>query len=309
MIHSLAVENIALIDKLNIEFADGLNVLTGKTGAGKSIIVGSINLVLGGRADRDMIRNGKNTAHVEAVLYIDTDALAGVFDELGIIPQEELVISRDLTTEGKNICRINGTMVNLSTLKKLMQNIVDLLGQHEHQSLLYPQNHLDVIDGYGGGEIGSLKKGISEKYAVYTALARELESLGGDEGERLKAVDYLEYQIKELDEAALRDGEEEELKEERELLANAQSISQNLCRCYELLYSGEDGLPVVPALRYCVDDISALEDYSPEYAGLSEKLKEHYYSLEDIAHEVNAFAGAWYLTKKGRKMLRSGWNT
>ena len=136
MIHSLTVRNIALIDELNIEFSGGLNVLSGETGAGKSIVVDSMNLLLGERADRELIRSGQERAHVEAVLSIEPAAFERFFEENGLEPDEELILSRDLSSSGKNICRINGTVVTLTTLKELTDQIIDLHGQHEHQSLL-----------------------------------------------------------------------------------------------------------------------------------------------------------------------------
>ena len=145
MIQSLAVKNIALIDELNIEFEAGLNVLSGETGAGKSILVDSMNLLLGERADRELIRSGQEKAHVEANICIDPAVFADFFDANELDAEDELIVSRDLSASGKNICRINGTVVSLSALKALMDRIVDLHGQHEHQSLLYAKNHLAFL--------------------------------------------------------------------------------------------------------------------------------------------------------------------
>ncbi len=292
MIHSLTVENIALIDRLHMEFAGGLNVMTGETGAGKSIIVGAISLVLGERADREMIRSGKDSAHVEAVLYLDAKVMEGICKSLDIPIDEELIISRELSAEGKNICRINGITVTLSTLKTIMQNTVDLLGQHEHQSLLYPQNHLDIIDSFGDGKIAVLKSKIAAAYATLEPLEKQLGELGGSKTERLQKIDFLEFQLNELEKAGLQQGEEAALKEERAILANAQNISQALRHCYDLLYAAEDGLPAISALKYCVDDMAAVEAFSTEYANIAEQLREHYYALEETAHEVNRLADA-----------------
>jgi len=290
MIHSLLVENIALIDKLNIEFAPGLNVLTGETGAGKSIIVNSMNLVLGERADRDMIRNGRDSARVEAILYLDRDITDPLFEKYGIQPDEEMIISRELSATGKNTCRINGSTVNLSTLKAVMDNLVDMHGQHEHQSLLYAANHIKTLDNYGGDAHFAIAEKIRKSYSELSALEKKLSQLGGDASERKRTIDLLEFQINELTEAGIQPNETEELKKERDRLANAQAISLALNQCYDALYSGENGMSVVSALRQCADRMEQVAAFSDEYSTVAENLNEHRYSLEELAHDISAQA-------------------
>lgn len=290
MIHSLVVHNIALIKKLNIEFSDGLNVLSGETGAGKSIIVDSMNLVLGERADREMIRSGQDSASVEAILYIDKDQLQDVFSTYGITAEEELIISRELSSGGKNICRINGVAVNLSTLKGLMDHIVDLHGQHQHQSLLYPQNHMEMIDGIGGENLQKIKNSISEKYDFLKTLQVQLSGLGGDEEERKNTIELLQFQIDELFAAKLAPDELEALHQEREILANAEHIASALQGCYDALYLGEHGQSILGGLKSCVDGLLPILSYDPRYAALFKKLNEYYYLLEESAHDLNGFA-------------------
>ncbi len=293
MIHSLTVENIALIDKLEIEFSEGLNILTGETGAGKSIIVDSMNLVLGERADRELIRRGKDSARVEALLFVDAKVLASVFEEYGIRPEEELVIARDISLSGKNVCRVNGSIVNLSTLKGLMDHVVDLVGQHEHQSLLYSVNHLRLIDSFGGKPIEKLKESAAALLQKLRSTEKEIASLGGDETERKQSMDLLQFQITELEGAALHEGELEELVQERNILSNAQHIMEKLGYSYNALYEGdESGLSALSMVKGCVDSVLQLAQFGTEYEALAARLEEGYYALEEVAHDIGASMGA-----------------
>lgn len=287
MIHSLRVENIALIDKLNIEFAPGLNVLSGETGAGKSVIVNSMNLILGERADREMIRAGREKAFVEAILYIDTKELAPLFAEFGIEPDEELIISRELSLSGKNVCRINGVAVNLSTLKGFMDHVVDLLGQHEHQSLLYAENHLTLVDSFGGGPIEKIKTRIAGEYQKLRDMLSRQKSLGGNPAERMQKADLLRFQVNELEQAELIEGEPEALEQERELLANAQKIAAALGSSYEMLYLAEHvDVSILSSLKSVMDELASIANYQQEYDELYRRIQDSYYALEDTAQEI-----------------------
>ncbi len=291
MLHHLIVENIALIDRLEIEFSEGLNVLTGETGAGKSIIVGSMNLILGERADRELIRRDQEKARVEALLYVTPGLFADLFEQYGIPSDEELVVSRELSVSGKNVCRINGITVNLSILKEFMNRIVDLHGQHEHQSLLYPANHVLMLDSFGGGEITALHEKIAEQYAaLHTAEAR-LRKLGGSRDERAHAAELLEFQIRELEEAQVLPGEVEALKTERRILAGAQEIATTLFAGYHALYLGDGEAPgILSALKNIVDATGRFSDLGEDYEQLHMRLADSYYALEEITHELGAQA-------------------
>ena len=199
MIQSLSVENIALIEKLQVELGSGLNILSGETGAGKSIIIDAVSFVLGERADRSLIRYGTDYAVVEAVFsdYL-TPAVKEYLDEIGIEDEEVLILNRKMTVEGKNSCRINGRVTTLSTLKGLTELLVDIHGQHEHQSLLNPNNHVGLLDGLGGEKHMKLLDKVKEAYKNYTSLKREFSSFG-DEDERVRRLDILAYQIAEIE--------------------------------------------------------------------------------------------------------------
>ncbi|HBU11573.1 MAG TPA: DNA repair protein RecN [Clostridiales bacterium] len=292
MIHSLRVENIALIDQLNIEFSAGLNVLSGETGAGKSVIVNSMNLILGERAVREMVRAGKEKAFVEAVLYLPEEVAAPLFAQYGIAPEEELIVSREVSTAGKNVCRINGNAVNLSTLKGFMDHAADLLGQHEHQSLLHPENHLALVDSFGGRQIGALKSLIAGEYQKLNGLLRRQKSFGGDPAERQNKADLLRFQVDELQEAGLKEGEYEALMQERAVLSNAQTIAAALSAGYEILYAAEHvEASVLSTIKSVMDELSAIAAYRQEYDELYRRVEESYYALEDAAQDIGKEAG------------------
>ncbi len=291
MIHSLLVRNIALIDELNIEFSDGLNVLSGETGAGKSIVVDSMNLLLGERADRDLIRSGQEKAHVEAVLYIDSSAFEAFFEENGLECSDELILSRDLSSNGKNVCRVNGTAVNLATLKALTDKMIDLHGQHEHQSLLYAKNHLSFIDNYCKDQIKPCKEKISGLYERLKEMESQLADIGGDEKERVRSMDLLSFQIQEIEEAQLSAGERDALKEERDRLNNAQSIAKALSNGYTELYlGGEEGGSALSLVQHTAAELARISGYDLQYQKTLERIQEAAYILEECAHDLRDYS-------------------
>lgn len=291
MIRSLTIKNIALIDELHIEFGKGLNVLSGETGAGKSIIVDSMNLVLGERADKELIRHGREKAYVEAELLIDSDKLKELFTRNELDADDELIISRDLSATGKNVCRINGVVVSLATLKELTDHIIDLHGQHQHQSLLYPQSHLKFIDAFGKKEITPIKQVVSELYDQLKDAQKRLAAVGGDERERAKSADLLAFQIKEIEEAGLTVGEEDALKEERDKMNHAQTITQTLLSGYDALYSGGgEETSVLSMLQEIVSRLSEISPYDEHYRSLMERLQENTYAIEECAHDMRSLS-------------------
>ncbi|MEG2360364.1 MAG: DNA repair protein RecN [Christensenella sp.] len=291
MIKSLAVRNIALIDELNIEFSEGLNVLSGETGAGKSIVVDSMNLLLGERADRELIRSGKEKAHVEAVLCINSKVFKDFFEENELDAEDEIILSRDLSVSGKNVCRINGTIVNLATLKSFTDKIVDLHGQHEHQSLLYAKNHMDFIDNYCREAVIDVKQKIVDLYAQLRAAEKSLKETGGDKKERMRSIDLLEFQVAEITDAQILAGEEDSLKEEREKLQNAQEIAEALAQGYTQLYlGGEEGGSALSLVQNIVESLSHIAMYDAQYESTLERLTESAYTLEECAHDMRAFS-------------------
>ncbi len=287
MIQSLSVENIALIDKLYVELGNGLNILSGETGAGKSIIIDAVSFVLGERADRSLIRYGTDYAVVEAVFsdYI-TPQIQEYLEEIGIEVEEVLILNRKMTTEGKNSCRINGRVTTLSTLKGLTELLVDIHGQHEHQSLLNPNSHIALLDSLGGDKHATLLDKVKDAYKNYTALKREFNSFG-DEDERVRRLDILSYQINEIEKADVKDGEEDELLEKRKRIRNMERILEALNNAKNLL-DGYDSTAVSPALKSTVSTLNMISQYDSRIDGLTERLEDSRAEIIDVADTVKS---------------------
>lgn len=284
MLQSLYLENIALIEKLGIELFPGFNVLTGETGAGKSIIIDAVNFVLGERTSRDLIRNGAARAKVEAVFSLNEgDAAFAALDALGIeYDGNELILSRELSAAGRNACRVNGTLVPVASLKSVSDTLVDIHGQHEHQALLDAENHISYLDAYCHAE--SLP--IIEKIDVIVSRRSELmlkrNSGFASEREREREMDMLRYQIEEIASANLEAGEEERLNAEKTVLLNAERIRTALETAHMALSGAEEdsALSAIDTARRSMRDIAAL---NKDYEALGDKIEELYYAAEDIS--------------------------
>lgn len=281
MLQRLFVKNVALIEELDITFAPGFNVLTGETGAGKSIVIDAVNLVLGERASRELIKHGANKAVVEAVFDIGgRPGLLPVLEEQGLECEDgELLLSRELSAAGKNICRANGALVTLAALKSITDHLVDVHGQHEHQSLLSKARHMDYLDTFGGEANLSAKAAVAEAARRCRSLREELLDGFGSEDERAREMDVLRYQIGEIERAALKEGEEEALFAERALLHNAERILEALSQSGDAV-SGEDA--ALSKLSGAWRQMQGVADFSADYAALAGRLEEAYYALEDI---------------------------
>ncbi len=284
MIYNLTIKNIALIHELVLQFEEGLNVLSGETGAGKSIIVDSMNLILGERADRELIRTGESGARVEAVFYLDNSPLSDLFEKYGVNEADELIISRELTIDGRNTCRINGAVVNLATLKEFTDRIVDLHGQHEHQYLLQSKTHISFVDAFGGVQVEQIKNSVSRLYKEYKSLMRERDMIGGSPEERARSIDLLKFVIDEIENAAVKPGEESSLREELAAMVNAEKIAGALEGCHSVLYADQDS--VLSRIARISRELEGISSYSEKYASIAERLGEIYYNLEDVAQEA-----------------------
>ena len=280
MLQRLFVKNVALIEELDVAFTAGFNVLTGETGAGKSIVIDAVNLVLGERASRELIKHGADKARVEAVFEIKgRDGLLSALEEMGLPCEEpgELLLSREMSAAGKNICRVNGALVNLATLKEITDQLVDVHGQHAHQSLLSKSRHMEYLDSFAQEEIRPWKEGVAAAAARYKQVQKELLEGFGSEEERAREMDMLRYQIQEIEKAGLYEGEEEALLGERKVLQNAARIMEAISG------EGETALSLVNAAWRQLQGIGEL---SAEYGALSQRLEEAYYALEDISYSL-----------------------
>ena len=285
MLRRIHIRNIALITEQAIEFDDGFSVLTGETGAGKSIIIESFNFVLGERASRELIKYGAQKASAEAVFVIsETEPAAAILREMELYPEDgELVLYRELSQTGKNVCRVNGTLVGTAMLKQIGDVLIDIHGQHAHQSLLDPKKHLALLDQFAGAETLRLKQETAEAYHAYTEAKRALDGSVMNERERAQKCDLYSYQLQEIEKAELRDGEEEELLDERKKLQNAQQIMEALAAGTEGL-SGEMG--ALTALTETLRQLNGIRSYGEEYETLADKLQESYYAVEDAAYTL-----------------------
>ena len=236
MLSLLHIENIAVIESADISFARGFNVLTGETGAGKSIVIDAISAILGQRAYRDMIRTGTNKASVRAV-FTDVPELSW-FAENGVEYDSETIIQREVYLDGKNICRVNGQLVTVSILHKLGIQLINIHGQHDSASLFDETNHLTFLDDFSGNY--QLRSEYSETFTAVSKLRREIERISMDEGEKLRRMETLKYQIEEIEKASLKAGEHDELEARRKVLQNSEKIADGLNDAVENLYGGDD---------------------------------------------------------------------
>lgn len=284
MLQSLYLENIALIEKLGIELFPGFNVLTGETGAGKSIIIDAVNFVLGERTSRDLIRNGAARAKVEAVFSLNEgDAAFAALDALGIECEgNELILSRELSAAGRNACRVNGTLVPVASLKSVSDTLVDIHGQHEHQALLDAENHISYLDAYCHAESLPIIEKIDAIVSRRSELMLKRNSGFSSEREREREMDMLRYQIEEIASANLEAGEEERLNAEKTVLLNAERIRTALETAHMALSGAEEGsaLSAMDTARRSMRDIAAL---NKDYEALGDRIEELYYAAEDIS--------------------------
>ncbi len=286
MISNLTVQNIALIDKLELELGNGLNILSGETGAGKSIIIDALNFVLGERADRSLIRFGTDFASVEALFsdYI-TPAILSYLEENGIDAEEVLILRRKMTPEGKNECRINGKLVTLSILKGLTELLVDIHGQHEHQSLLRVATHIDLLDSMNEEAISSLKAEVAAAHTNYISFKKEMKSLGNSD-ERARKLDVLSYQIAEIEKADIKDGEEDELLEKRRRVRNLEKILSALNGAKSTL-DGYDNTAVTAQIKSASATLSTVRDFDTKILDIVDRLDTAKTEIADISDTLD----------------------
>ena len=282
MLSLLHIENIAVIECAQIAFDKGFNVLTGETGAGKSIVIDAISAILGQRAYRDMIRTGTNKASVRAV-FTDVPEFSW-FEEFGVPYDPETIIQREVYLDGKNICRVNGTLVTVSILHKLGLQLINIHGQHDSASLFDENNHLTYLDAYSENE--ELRQQYALAYEQVADLRHQIERMTMDEGEKLRRMETLRYQIDEITKAELSAGEDDELESRRKLLQNAEKLSDGINAAVENLYGGDETDGAASLLADAERELARLSRYTDAFDTLHEKVADLMYQVQDVAEEI-----------------------
>ena len=282
MLSLLHIENIAVIERADISFDRGFNVLTGETGAGKSIVIDAISAILGERAYRDMIRTGTNKASVWAV-FTDVPHFSW-FEDNGVEYDPETVIQREVHLDGKNVCRVNGSLVSVSILRKLGIQLINIHGQHDSASLFDEANHLQFLDAFADNE--ALRLDYAQKYEAVSKLRREIDRMTMDEGEKLRRMETLKYQIAEIEKADLEPGEDEELEDRRKLLQNAEKISDSMNDAVENLYGGDDFDGAAAMLATAERALARVAKFGDNISELHDRVADLMYQVQDIAEEV-----------------------
>lgn len=283
MIDSLHVENIALIENLTLNFYKGLNILSGETGAGKSILIDSLNFVLGERADKSLIRFGADYALVEAVFCdYQNEKVLKYLEDIDVEADDVLILKRKMSTSDKNECRINGKTVTLGMLKGLTSLLCDIHGQHEHQSLLNVKSHIELLDSFGAKELASLKEKVKADYAEFSKLRSRLSKFG-DGDERFRRIDILKYQIEEIEKADVKEGEEDELLEKRKKIRNIEKLQTAYVEALNLL---DGNVSTVANLKNAQNYLLSISSYEGEIAPICDRLDSAVIELKDIVSSV-----------------------
>ncbi|MBQ3864289.1 MAG: AAA family ATPase, partial [Clostridia bacterium] len=284
MLCSLTIENIALIEKAFIDFQDGFTTLTGETGAGKSIIIDAVNLVLGERADRDLIRTGEEFAAVDA-LFVVGEREEKVLEEMGIPTENgEVVLSRRITRSGRSTCRINGALVTLTQMQSFTSMLVDIHGQHDHQSLLREEQHALYLDSYAQKELSDTLSGISASYKTFTSIRTRMRQLTQNSRETERMKDILSYEIAEIDAVHLKNGEEEELTAVRDKNRNAEKILSSLHTAQEAFSAESRG--IIEQVQKAAGALEGIRQIMPEYQELYNSVQEIYYMAQDAGYTL-----------------------
>ena len=289
MLEHLHIRNVALIKESEISFGDGLNILTGETGAGKSMIIDSLQFALGGRAGKDFLRHGEKQAAVEALFSVQSQALTEKLAENGIAPEEDgtLLITRTLSEAGKSVCRINGSTVTVGMLKEIAEDMIDIYGQHEHQSLLNPVKHIRLLDRFCGAGFGEAMEEYKNSRQRLKELEKQLAILIGDESQREQRMDMLLFQKEEIEAAELREGEEDALLEQKKRLSSMERLIRLTGESITLLYDGDDRAPsACDRLGDALAKLQEAAEYDAALSPLADALADGYAAVEDCAREL-----------------------
>ena len=284
MLSQLFIKNVAVIESASIDFENGFNVFTGETGAGKSILIDSINAVLGGRTSRDLVRTGTEKAVVSAVFTDISKETESLLEELGYDIEDELMISREISAEGKSVCKVNMRPATAGVLKQLSSVLIDVHGQHDSAVLQNPELHIGYIDSFGNSEKELLE--YQESYKKLRAVEREIKKIINDDSDKTARIDMLKFQIGEIEAAAIEEGEEEELLALSKRIKSAENIMELISETVSALDGDGENEGALEGLSTAIENCARLVEYFPQYEGLSEKFKEMYYEFEEFANDV-----------------------
>lgn len=285
MLLEISIKNFAIIEEISLTFENGMTVLTGETGAGKSIIIDAMNLMLGARASLDVIRHGANKAEIEGLFSVgENAALTQILEENGIEVTEELIIRREILQNGRSIGRINGQMVNLTTLRAVGQYLVDIHGQHDQEELMKPNMHIRMLDEFGDSQFTSVKKHYQDLFEHYRRLRKRVLTKQKNEQEHKARIEMLEFQIAEIEAAALKSGEDQALNQKRDKLLNHKHIADTLTNAYVML--DDEEFSSLSNIRSAMNDLMTLEEFDADYKDMSSNVSEAYYILEEVTKQL-----------------------
>ena len=285
MLLEISIKNFAIIEAISLNFEKGMTVLTGETGAGKSIIIDAMNMMLGARATTDVIRHGAPKAEIEGLFSIENSLpLQEIFDEQGIDLGDEIIIRREILQNGRSVSRVNGQMVNLSVLRSIGQYLVDIHGQHDQEELMRPQLHIQMLDEFGDTDFLELKQSYQTNFDAYRKMRRQLLEIKKNQEEHKARIEMLKFQMAEIESAALQPGEDLKLNQERDKLLNHKNIAETLTNAYTMLDNEE--FSSLANVRSAMNDMESLEEYDVEYREISNSLSESYYVLEDVTKRL-----------------------
>lgn len=279
MISTIHIKNIGIIDDITIDLNEGFNVLTGETGAGKSLIIESLQIIAGGRFSKEIIRQGEKYAFVEMSLYIPEQGFA---DDMAIV-------SRELNVNGKNTCKINGRLVTVCELKKFMSNVIDIHGQYDNQSLLNVNTHIELLDEYSANELQALKEKYRVLYEEYLKIKSELNRNYGDDKEKQRKLDLLNYQVNEIESANLKKDEEEELENKRKIMMSSEKISTNISETENQISNN-----TIDSLNLAIKSMEKIEQYDEKFTTIIEQLKNAYYEIQEVSYDLISFGENLY---------------
>lgn len=285
MLLEISIKNFAIIEAISLNFEKGMTVLTGETGAGKSIIIDAMNMMLGARATTDVIRHGAPKAEIEGLFSVENShAFQMIFDEQGIELGDEIIIRREILQNGRSVSRVNGQMVNLSVLRSIGQYLVDIHGQHDQEELMRPQLHIQMLDGFGDADFLELKQAYQTNFDAYRKMRKQLLEIKKNQEEHKARIEMLEFQMAEIESASLQPGEDLKLNQERDKFLNHKNIADTLTNAYTMLDNEE--FSSLANVRSAMNDMESLEEYDVEYREISTSLSESYYVLEDVTKRL-----------------------